>query len=194
MASDGANLANVIATLPRKMQAQLAEEFCRLVPVFSDVDVRPLEKGQHGIVFQDRWSPSVWYGPQDVSDGTMLMLAFSVLPHQTAPPELVTIEEPEHGLHPYLLQQLVELLRRLATGAGGRPPIQVVLATHSAELLEHLRPDEVRFLSRRDDGSVVIEEAPVDDPEWKQVYEEYQRSTGGLWLSGGLGGVPGSAA
>jgi predicted ATPase len=124
----------------------------------------------------------------------MLMLAFSVLPFQSRVGNILTIEEPEHGLHPYLLQQLVELLRGLASGLGGTKPIQVVIATHSAELLEHLRPDEVRFLSRNDDGSVLIEEAPVDDPQWKDVYDEYQRSLGSLWLSGNLGGVPGGAA
>jgi predicted ATPase len=192
----GANLANAIATLPRRLQAELSAAYCRLVPVFADVDVRPSpsKAGTHRVVFQDRWREDVWYEPGEVSDGSMLMLAFSVLPFQSSVPDLLTIEEPEHGLHPYLLRQLVDLLRRLAHGEHGGKPIQVVIATHSAELLEHLRPEEVRFLSRNDDGSVRIEEAPVDDPEWKSVYDEYQRSLGGLWLSGNLGGVPGSAA
>ena len=69
----------------------------------------------------------------------------------------------------------------------------MVSATHSAELLEHLRPEEVRFCSRHDDGSGLIEEASVDDPGRKTVYDEYQRSLGGLWLSGNVGGVPRSA-
>lgn len=192
----GSNLANLIASLPRRVQAELATRFCRLVPVFSDVDVQPdpIAPGMHRVVLQDRWREEVWYEPVEVSDGSMLMLAFSVLPFQSRVGNILTIEEPEHGLHPYLLQQLVELLRGLASGLGGTKPIQVVIATHSAELLEHLRPDEVRFLSRNDDGSVLIEEAPVDDPQWKDVYDEYQRSLGSLWLSGNLGGVPGGAA
>lgn len=193
---NGGNLANVIATLPRRVQADLAVGFCKLVPVFSDVDVQPAPgaPGNHRVVFQDRWQESVWFEPGEVSDGSMLMLAFSVLQYQTQVPDLLTVEEPEHGLHPYLLQQLVDLLRGIATGTIGPKPIQVVIATHSAELLEHLQPEEVRFLSRNDDGSVLIEEAPVNDPGWKTVYDEYQRSLGGLWLSGNLGGVPGSAA
>lgn len=196
LSETGDNLANVLATLPRRVQEVIAREFCRLVPVFADVDVRPIANaaGHHNIVFQDRWREEVWYEPDAVSDGSMLMLAFAALPHQSSAPDLLTIEEPEHGLHPYLLQQLVELLRGIATGTVGPRPIQVVLATHSAELLEHLRPEEVRFLSRQGDGSVLIEEAPVDDPDWKNVYDEYQHSLGGLWLSGNLGGVPGSAA
>jgi predicted ATPase len=194
LASTGANLTNVFATLPRRVQTQVASEFCKLVPVFADVDARPSKDGHHRLCFQDRWREDLWYDPGEVSDGTMLMFAYSLLAHQTEPPDLLTIEEPEHGLHPYLMQQLIALLRGIAEGTIGRRPIQVVLATHSAELLEHLRPEEVRFLSREADGSVTIEEAPVDDPDWKRVYDEYQQSMSALWLSGNLGGVPRSAA
>lgn len=190
---EGSNLANVFATLPRRVQTQAAATFCEFVPVFADVDVQPSREGHHRICFLDRWRDDLWYEPAEVSDGTMLMFAFSLLQHLTEPPDLLTIEEPEHGLHPYLLGQLVALLRGIAEGTLGRRPIQVVLATHSAELLEHLRPDEVRFLSREADGSVSVEEAPVDDPDWRKVYDEYQRSIGSLWLSGNLGGVPRSA-
>lgn len=194
LARDGRNVTNVFATLPRRTQTSLARDFCRRVPVFADVDARPSREGRHRLVFQDRWREDLWYEPSEVSDGSMLMLAFSLLQYQTEPPDLITIEEPEHGIHPYLMQQLVEMLRGIATGTIGPRAIQVVLATHSAELLEYLRPEEVRFLSRKDDGSVVIEEAPVNDPDWKRVYDEYQQSLGGLWLSGNLGGVPRSAA
>jgi len=92
------------------------------------------------------------------------------------------------------MQQLIALLRGIAEGTVGRRAIQVVLATHSADLLEHPRPEEVRFLSREADGSVTIEEAPIGDPDWKRVYDEYQQSMSALWLSGNLGGVPRSAA
>lgn len=195
LAEDGSNLTNMFATLPRRVRDQLAAEFCRFVPVFSDVDARPsLQSGQHRLVFQDRWREKVWYDPQEVSDGTMLMLAFLLLQYQTVSPDLITLEEPERGLHPYLMQQLVTLLRGIASGTIGPRAIQILLATHSAELLEHLQPEEVRFLSRGDDGAVAVEEAPVNDPDWRIVYDEYQRSLGGLWLSGNLGGVPRSAA
>jgi hypothetical protein len=54
---------------------------------------------------------------------------------------------------------------------------------------------EVRFLKRDlSDGSTVVEEAPVGTDQWKVAYEEYQRSLGEMWLSGGLGGVPGVSA
>lgn len=192
LSSTGDNLTNVFATLTRQQQTSIAKELCRLVPMFSDVDGLPTGNGQHRLRFQDRWKPDLWFAPSQVSDGTMLMLAFLVLQYQNPPVDIVTIEEPERALHPYLLDELIQFLRKLTTGEIGKKPIQIVLATHSAELLEYVRPEEVRFLTRSpEDGSVQANEAPTDTTNWQQVYKEYRESLGGIWLSGSLGGVPG---
>lgn len=123
----------------------------------------------------------------------MLVLAFIVLQYQRPPVDLITIEEPERALHPYLLEEIIGLMRRMTTGEIGKKPVQIVLATHSAELLEYLRPEEVRFLSRSpEDGSVQVNQADTNSPNWKRAYEEYQQSLGGVWLSGSMGGVPGA--
>lgn len=116
------------------------------------------------------------------------MLAFLTLKYQSQRPDIITIEEPERGLHPYLLGELVKFLRELTEGPNG---IQVVLATHSAELLEHLKPEEVRFLSRSpDDGNVVVRTIDTSEPDWPRYFREYSDSLGSAWLSGGLGGTP----
>ena len=193
LSSNGGNLTNVFGTLTRQQQAAVAQELCRLVPMFRDVDVVPTSQGHHQLRFQDRWNPDLWFAPAQVSDGTMLMLAFIVLQYQNPPVELITIEEPERALHPYLLDELIQMLRKMSTGEIGKKPVQMVLATHSAELLEYARPEEVRFLTRsREDGSVQVNQAATDTPNWRRVYETYNQSLGGIWLSGGMGGVPGA--
>jgi predicted ATPase len=170
LCESGENLTNVFASLTRKEQIALAQNLCRMVPVFSDVEARPFQAGHHHLLFQDAFCHDVWYKASEVSDGTMLMLAFLLLQYQPSSPDLLAIEEPERGLHPYLLGKLVSFLRDLAHGHIGPRPIQILLATHSAELLEHLRPEEVRFLSRStEDGSVIVEEAPTTSPEWEQA-------------------------
>jgi predicted ATPase len=192
LSPNGDNLTNVFATLTRQQQAAASRELCRLVPMFSDVDLQPTLGGRHRLRFQDRWNPNLWFAPSQVSDGTILVLAFIVLQYQTPPPDLITIEEPERALHPYLLEELIQLLRKMTTGEVGKEPVQVVLATHSAELLEYVRPEEVRFLTRSpEDGSVLVNEAPTNSTNWQQVYKEYRESLGSIWLSGSMGGVPG---
>jgi predicted ATPase len=188
----GAQLANAFGTLTRKQQAELAEQLCSLVPTFSDVDLVPVGSGNHTLRFHDRWDPSVHYSPSEVSDGTMLVLAFLLIQHQQDVPDLLAIEEPERGLHPYLLGELVAFLRKLAAGEIGARPIQIVLATQSADLLDHLRPDEVRFLDRdTEDGSVRVEAVDTGADGWERAFAEYRNSLGSAWLAGSLGGVPG---
>jgi predicted ATPase len=190
LARDGANLANVVATLPRRQQEQLASQFSRLVPVYGDVTPRPHGSGQHELRFQDRWHDT-WYRPSNVSDGSLLVLALLVLGYQDPSPDLIAIEEFERGIHPYLMGEILSVLRKMTRGEVGTKPTQIVIATHSAELLEFADPKEVRFLSRTNDGGVVVEEAPTSTPDWEQVVKDHQGSLGNLWLSGGLGGVPG---
>lgn len=191
LCSDGGNLANLFASLSRKDQERASTEFCRLVRCFKDVDVRPLTVGNQRLLFQDSWAADLWYEPDEVSDGSILSLAFVLLKYQADRPQLITIEEPERGLHPYLIGQVVSLLRDLANGVHGEP-VQVVMATHSAELLDALRPEEVRFLQRHPEtGAVTIQHPPTDAEGWEEAYAVYQRSLGNAWLSGGLGGVPG---
>lgn len=189
LSSDGRNLANVFATLTRNTKAAIAKELARLVPVFDDVDVRPTNQGMHRLIFHDRWA-DVWYAPDDVSDGTMLVLALLVLQRQRDALDIIAIEEPERGLHPWLLGQVLDVLHAMSRGELGAHEVQVLLATHSAELLEFVKPEEVRFFDRKtEDGSVRVTEAPTKSSEWKAAFDEYRESLGEAWLSGGLGGV-----
>ncbi len=193
LATDGGNLANTFGTLTRDQQGELAAVFAKLVPMYADIVTRPgPNNGHHRLVFQDRWDASRWYEPGEISDGSVLLLAFLVLQFQPKGPDLIAIEEPERGLHPYLIGELVATLRKLATGQLGPKPIQVILATHSAELLEFAEPREVRFLSRKEtDGTTQVELAPTDSADWAKAFQEYRNSLGGIWLSGAVGGVPG---
>ena len=168
-------------------QERLAKDLSARVAGIKDVDVLPSGRGAHQLRFHDRWSKTE-FTPAEVSDGTILMLAFLALRYQPLVPDLITIEEPERGLHPYLLGELVAFLRSLTEGPK---PLQIVVATHSAEFLEHMKPEEVRFLSRSPlDGNVVVREADPSSPDWVRFYREYDDSLGSAWLSGSLGGVP----
>lgn len=104
--------------------------------------------GHHRVVFHDRWHPDTWYEPSQVSDGSMLAFAYLLLHHQRAPYDVVGIEEPERGLHPWLIGKIVDLFRAMSSGALDGRKTQVVVATQSAEFLNHVRPEEVRFFTR----------------------------------------------
>lgn len=194
----GEGLANALYSLPRDEQFELSKRFCQLVPAFSDVEAKTHEqyagRGQHTLIFRDRWKRDFVFTPAEVSDGSLLLLALLLIPFQLEPVDLVLIDEPEASLHPYLLENMVSMFRSLANGTLGRKPIQVVLATHSPTLLNFVDPSEVRFLTRsKDDGSTIIQSAPVDNPDWVRIYSDFDKELGSVWLTGGMGGVPGSS-
>lgn len=189
--STGANLVNVFDTLSRSEQEKFVREFTRLVPMYSDVQSRA-QRGKNRLQFQDHWHSDLWYEPEQVSDGTILTAAFVALGFQRYPPTLAVIEDPDHGLHPYLQRHVVEMLRSLSQGKLGNTPIQIVCTTHSQSFLNCLAPEEVRFIRRsHETGETEIQAAPVDNENWEKVYDQFQNSLGRMWMTGALGGVPG---
>jgi predicted ATPase len=50
----------------------------------------------------------------------------------------VCIEEPENGLHAFLLAERFQALKMFAYGGQGRPGMQILVATHSPEVLRQL--------------------------------------------------------
>lgn len=104
-----------------------------------------------------------------LSTGVRLCFFFVVLAHHPTPPEVVLLEEPESGVHPGRLGEIMKLLRGLTTGALGAPPVQVILTTHSPYLLDQvrLRPtespqDQVLIFRREADGSRSVTEADAE--------------------------------
>lgn len=191
LSTGGDNLTSVFDTLTRSEQSELAKTFCSLVPVFGDIDrIAGPSAGQIRLRFQDRWNAQRWYEVDEVSDGTMFTLAFLLLSKQQPPIDVLAIEDPEHGLHPFLLGEVVSLLRRLAKGELNGRPVNVVLTTHSPTLLEFVDPSEVRLLGREEDGSVSVSGIPTQDPRWREAFKVYDESLGQAWLSGGLGATP----
>src|SRR5262249_46076258 len=76
-----------------------------------------------------------------VSEGLLYWLAFAALPHIEIP-AILLIEEPENGLHPSRIAEVMKVLRAVS----GRT--QVILATHSPLVINELQPDEVTILTR----------------------------------------------
>jgi predicted ATPase len=126
------------------------------------------------------------YGAEDMSDGLLLFIGLAVAAQlKEGRGGILAIEEPERGIHPRRLRDLIDNLLRL-TKSG----IQVVLTTHSPTLLDEFRdtPESVLIFDRDDAGTHVTRLS--DRNEWA---EELQKGLplGDLWYSGVLGGVPG---
>ena len=79
---------------------------------------------------------------------------------------LVLIDEVETGLHPYTQQQAMLELQRLALRRG----LQIMVATHSAVVLDSVPPEARIFLDRDDATGQVRQAPPYRDIFQKALY------------------------
>lgn len=73
----------------------------------------------------------------NLSDGTLRIIAYCTLLHTPEVPTLIGIEEPERNLHPGILKDIASIIKRLSQ------KMQVVITTHSSQLLDCFSLDEI---------------------------------------------------
>jgi predicted ATPase len=76
-----------------------------------------------------------------VSDGLLRWLAYAAVPY-LATVGIVLVEEPENGLHPAGIRDVMTLLREVSAR------VQVVISTHSPIVVDELDKHEVTVLRR----------------------------------------------
>jgi predicted ATPase len=85
------------------------------------------------------------------SDGLLLVLAYLALLHLPEPPRILLVEEPENGIHPQRLQELLNMLKELV---HEQSRTQVLLTTHSPYVVDCFEPQEVTLCFKDKDGAV----------------------------------------
>lgn len=91
-----------------------------------------------------------------LSDGTLRIIAYYVLLHNDNLPPLIGIEEPERNLHPAILTTVASILKKLSQRT------QVVITTHSSQLLDCFSSDEINsdisvlLLSKKDTSGTQV--------------------------------------
>jgi predicted ATPase len=116
----------------------------------------------------------------EVSQGLLVYFAFLTIVHRDDAPAVLLIEEPENGVHPLRLVEIVTLLRTL-TERG----VQILLTTHSPDLLNACKPEEVLVFRRPGLASgTEIHRLPADFER-----RAMRSSMGEIWASSGEEGL-----
>lgn len=79
-----------------------------------------------------------------ISDGTYNIIAILTALYQSKMPQFLCIEEPENGLNPQVLKELVEICRYLCEQHGH----YIWLNTHSQSLVSQLKPEEIILVDK----------------------------------------------
>ena len=187
LAADGRNLAGVLSRLRSTASfgdnfAEL-EEMCRVgFAEFKSVGTRRSPSGIEEVVEwveQAAGHEEEAFLAWDLSDGILRFLCLAVLCMSPNPPRLVGIDEPELGLHPRLLPIVAAMLRGLSERT------QVIVLTHSPELLNGFELDEIAVMSKDETGAHL--HRPADSKVLRALLEPTVGETiGGLFTSGEL--------
>ena len=185
LSESGENLAvvlNEIAKADKQQMNEICAWLASAVPGFESV--RPIKLPVEGSwAFQvEEKRISGGLNPQSVSDGTVRLLTLMVVVAWVSrKATLICIEEPENGVHPHLAESFVDALRTVSANR------QFLVTTHSPSFLDHLKPEELLLVDKRDGFTEVRRAAEV--AEIKMFSEKF--SLGDLWSQGMLEGIPG---
>ena len=84
-----------------------------------------------------------------MSDGTLLLLEYLTLLLAPPRPAILLIDGPEEGIHPWALEKLIDFFRSMQ---AEDPDLQILMSSHSADLLSFLEPKEIVVTHRGESG------------------------------------------
>lgn len=141
-------MANADLNDHQRVYARVASLLADLVPINQlQIDVDDIRKL---LTLRVKERSGTTVPARSLSDGTLRFLALAVLSEDPETQGLICMEEPENGIHPAKIPAMVDLLKAIAVDPNLPPDIdnplrQVIIATHSPLLVEHVGKDSVLF-------------------------------------------------
>jgi predicted ATPase len=178
--ANGGSLLSVLYRLKTDdsdLYASLVETLQTVFPELERIELPLAGKGFVSLAWYQRGF-SKPFDAQQLSDGTLRLLWLVTLLYTVPDDGLVLIDEPEISMHPQWLQFLAGLFRQMSART------QIIVSTHSDQLIRWAQPEELLLLDMEDGQSRF---RWGDDPDlalkdWLQDYTLDQ-----LWLMGELG-------
>jgi predicted ATPase len=181
---DAGNLAAVLYRLRlghARYYQRILETVRLILPFFADFELQE-EFGKVLLSWREKGTDQVFNASQ-AADGMLRILALVTLLQQPDVdlPDVVILDEPELGLHPYAIEILAGLIR------AASKTVQVILATQSVSLIDRFAPEDVVVVDRPGRESRFRR---LDGGELDGWLNEYTLSE--LWEKNVIGGRPAS--
>jgi predicted ATPase len=154
----------------------------RLIAPFFDDFVLDLPGTTNDVTlnWRDKGSDQV-FGPHQLSDGTLraICLVTLLLQPENDLPDLIIVDEPELGLHPYALNLIASLFKKASHYT------QVLISTQSSSFLDNFDPEDIVVVSREGNESKFVRPNAEQLEKWLGDY-----SLGEVWEKNVIGGGP----
>ena len=144
---DAGNLEKVLKRIlkDKRKREEIVEIFQLLIPGFKDIEVLTNEySGSSDLLIYDKVINRPF--PRHlISDGTYNIIAIVTALYQSDEPQFLCIEEPENGLNPKVVRELVTMIRAICKEKGH----YIWLNTHSQSLISELTSDEIIIVDKK---------------------------------------------
>src|SRR6266446_1559849 len=179
---DGANLGSFLHRLEisqPEYYARIVDTIRLVLPFFATFELYP-ESGSVLLRWREIGSDHVFNVPQ-ASDGMLRAMALIALLQQPERdlPDVLILDEPELGLHPYAIEVLAGLIHSASTH------VQVMVATQSVSLIDRFEPDDIVVTHRSDRETSFRRLSSAELTEWLETYTLSE-----LWEKNVVGGRP----
>lgn len=153
--------------------SKLSGDVSRLFSEVKSVQLRPINLSEK--IVQVELEDGTLVTADRMSEGLLYYITFAAIRYMTDV-STILIEEPENGLHPSRIAEVIRSLRSTCTEQN----VQIIMATHSPLVVNELYPEEVTLVTRlRGKGTRVTPIAETKNfAERTKIY-----SLGELWLS-----------
>lgn len=180
---DGANLAAYLYVL----QLTNPKDFKRIemvvrsvAPYFERFDLKPDRINPDAIRLE--WKEKgtdAYFNAKHLSDGTLRFIALTTLLLQPEAPQVIIIDEPELGLHPFAINKLAGLIKKASVNT------QIIISTQSVNLVDNFEPEDIVTVDRENGQSVFHRQSSETLKDWLTDY-----SLSDLWNKNVIGGRP----
>ncbi len=189
----GEHLAPVLANFKKRRPQEFQKLVSRLrrsFPTLLGISFSGRGWGWRSIKTYERKGPrEIALNNQQIGDGLLRLLALSSFLYLDEIPRVILFEEPENGVHPHILREMVQVLKELTLRKGQKS--QVFFTTHSPYVLDEFydNPEQV-FLMNYADGKSNVQLRKLTETEDLEKVKNAFGSLGEAWFSDAIGGNP----
>ena len=194
---DGSNILEFLQYLYSRLPFSFEElvlDFAKITTDFVRIRMPDTQPGMFQLQLFD--INGVGYLKDELSEGILYFLSLLCIFYQPNPPKLLLLEEPERGIHPRRIGEVMNFIFRLAEEKN----VQIILTTHNEHVLNDFstRPECVFVFDKNEEGATEVRNLKKDiiDPSHKRSRElgldgvDFTTNLSDNWIYGLLGGVP----
>jgi len=162
---DGGNLALVIKIIsenPEKKR-KLENLVKDILPFIENFSVQKFMDVSLILTLRERYAKQQDLPASSLSDGTITIFALIVVLYFENKPFMI-IEEPVSHIHPFLVGRLLKMMKEVSAHR------QLMITTHSTEVVKHADLQDILLITRDDEGFSVISR-PADKEEVRTFLE-----------------------